>query len=734
MNYHEAAIFLEEGENNDKFNSHPKNQDALPAYLIVHNHWFYSLDFLASLLLLALATIEEPTITAFKVPVGVHGSLELLALFVVGIELAMKFRWLGWKTFFQHKRTFVKASTLLIMFIEAIIVLIRQTNHFRVTRAFRPIFLIDNRYCGGVRRFIRQTLQSLPPIIDMLALLMFFVLIFAIVGFYLFSPNKHDPYFSSFHRSFINLFVLLTTANFPDVMMPAYSHSRWAAVFFILYLSIVLYFLMSLMLAVVYETFTVIEKEKFRKLLLHKRKACQHAFKLLVSRQTPNRISFRHYEGLMKFFMPKKSRRDIYLSFKSLNICKSGYLSLDEFYQIYIAAAYSWKSKKLDTHWFHHTCEPFRTLLLAIHKLVTWKWFENFMYVVIFLNGVWVVIETVQISNGRYFVAGWSDIMFLSIYSLEAVLKLLGLGLDKYFSSGWNIYDFVVTSLAIVGLIAEICEKPFYYIMIFRPLRLLTLFKMKRRYHDIFGTLFILLPRMVSASIVLIILYYFFSIVGMELFAGENMKNCCKNTTVEDFYRYENETSNRNGYYYDNNFNNIFVSGVTLFELTVVNNWFIIMEGYASVTSEWSRIYFMTFYVVTMVVMTIVVAFILEAFLFRIQYQQVRDNDENHYLMKELMLQREELNFCFSSAHSLDELHHYTDDTETPETIIFIGTQRKTKNVLSLKMYEEEVKQWLLKAEQEECQHEHSRLMHGIMWNADEASINATYTRQSIST
>uniref|UniRef100_T1II00 Uncharacterized protein n=1 Tax=Strigamia maritima TaxID=126957 RepID=T1II00_STRMM len=85
--------------------------------------------------------------------------------------------------------------------------------------------------------------------------------------------------------------------------------------------------------------------------------------------------------------------------------------------------------------------------------------------------------------------------------------------------------------------------------------RLELIFKMKRRYHDIFGT----------------------------------------NSTVEDFYRYEN-TSFRNGYYHYNNFENLFISGVTLFELTVV-------------------------------VMTIVVAFILEAFLFRIQYKRVGNVD-----------------------------------------------------------------------------------------------------------
>ena len=42
------------------------------------------------------------------------------------------------------------------MMIEAITVLVRQDSHFRVTRALRPIFLVDNRYLRGVRRFSRQ--------------------------------------------------------------------------------------------------------------------------------------------------------------------------------------------------------------------------------------------------------------------------------------------------------------------------------------------------------------------------------------------------------------------------------------------------------------------------------------------------------------------------------------------------------------------------------------------------
>ncbi len=38
------------------------------------------------------------------------------------------------------------------MVVEAIVVTVRSNNHFRVSRALRPIFLMDNHYCGGVRR------------------------------------------------------------------------------------------------------------------------------------------------------------------------------------------------------------------------------------------------------------------------------------------------------------------------------------------------------------------------------------------------------------------------------------------------------------------------------------------------------------------------------------------------------------------------------------------------------
>jgi hypothetical protein len=73
--------------------------------------------------------------------------------------------------------------------------------------------------------------------------------------------------------------------------------------------------------------------------------------------------------------------------------------------------------------------------------------------------------------------------------------------------------------------------------------RLLTLFRMKKRFRDVFGTAVILYPRLLSAVIVLLLIYYFFAIIGMECFHNVDLVNCCKNTSVSQFFNYVEDGS-----------------------------------------------------------------------------------------------------------------------------------------------------------------------------------------------
>uniref|UniRef100_A0A2K6CU06 Voltage-dependent calcium channel protein TPC1 n=1 Tax=Macaca nemestrina TaxID=9545 RepID=A0A2K6CU06_MACNE len=703
MNYQEAAIYLQEGENNDKFFTHPKDAKALAAYLFAHNHLFYLMELATALLLLLLSLCEAPAVPALRLGIYVHATLELFALMVVVFELCMKLRWLGLHTFIRHKRTMVKTSVLVVQFVEAIVVLVRQMSHVRVTRALRCIFLVDCRYCGGIRRNLRQIFQSLPPFMDILLLLLFFMIIFAILGeFLLLRPRQAD----TARR------VTLCKYSFPDVMMPSYSRNPWSCVFFIVYLSIELYFIMNLLLAVVFDTFNDIEKRKFKSLLLHKRTAIQHAYRLLVSQRRPAGISYRQFEGLMRFYKPRMSARERYLTFKALNQNNTPLLSLKDFYDIYEVAALKWKAKKNREHWFDELPRTALLIFKGINILVKSKAFQYFMYLVVAVNGVWILVETFMLKGGNFFSkhVPWSYLVFLTIYGVELFLKVAGLGPVEYLSSGWNLFDFSVTVFAFLGLLAlALNMEPFYFIVVLRPLQLLRLFKLKERYRNVLDTMFELLPRMASLGLTLLIFYYSFAIVGMEFFCGIVFPNCCNTSTVADAYRWRNHTvGNRTvveeGYYYLNNFDNILNSFVTLFELTVVNNWYIIMEGVTSQTSHWSRLYFMTFYIVTMVVMTIIVAFILEAFVFRMNYSRKNQDSEvdggitlekeisKEELVAVLELYREAQGASSDVTRLLETLSQM--ERYQQRSMVFLGRRSRTKSDLSLKMYQEEIQEW----------------------------------------
>ncbi|KAF7689001.1 hypothetical protein HF521_013808 [Silurus meridionalis] len=493
MNYQEAAIYLQEGENNDKFYTHPRNPRALSAYLFVHNHLFYLMELLTGMLLMLLSLSEAPAVPPLRLDVYVHATLELLALVMVAFELCMKLRWLGFHTFIRHKRTMVKMSVLLIQFVEAIVVLVRQTSHLRVTRALRPIFLVDCRYCGAVRRNLRQIFQSLPPFIDILLLLLFFMVIFAILGFCLFSTNPADHYFNTLENSVVSLFVLLTTANFPDVMMPAYSHNRWSCMFFIVYLSIELYFIMNLLLAVVFDTFNGVEKVKFKSLLLHKRSAIEHAFQLLVSRQRPDGISLRQFDGLLRFYRPRMRSCDRFLTFKALNQSGTPMLRLEDFYSVYEVMGLRWKARRSGEHWFDDLPHTAFLIFKGINLAVKSKVFQYVMYIVVAVNGVWILVETNMLSSDFNWsrLVPWSYIVFLT-----------SLGPLAYFSSGWNLFDFSVTVIAFLGLIALAFQmEPFYFVVVLRPLQLLRLFKIKQRFRNVLDTMFELFPRMARCCV-----------------------------------------------------------------------------------------------------------------------------------------------------------------------------------------------------------------------------------------
>jgi len=697
LDHKEAAIYLEEGADLDP--PHPPwDRSVLTVLLLLHRKWLYTMDLIAAVCLLLLGFTETPCHPSLEAPLVLHVGVEIGCLMITLVVLLLKIR-TRWSTAWGERRDLAKLFLIVIYLLEAVVTFLRRKPHWRLSRSLRPVFLIENHYMTGIRRFLKQLIESLPPIIDIMGLMMFMITIYSVLGFYLLGPTQYSsgsPYFQSFSDSLVNLFVLLTTANFPDIMMPSYYENMAYTLFFISYLSINLYFLMNLMLTVVYKTFADVEEKKLSALNEGKAEAASKAFDLLKSEDS-GLVDISSFRGLMREYQPLAGDIDTLLMWKFLttNSVYSDKISRKEFGKVYQAISFRWSvmdEEKKVTCWYRGPSMVLVTIVTFLSWLVNTKGFEFAVYSLVGVNTALLVIQAalIQTTDQDHIVYNTHVGMgFMLLYVTEVLFKLLGLGLWGYLSCPWNVFDFLVTTTSLISMVMITSfdlEEHMSTIVVLRLVRVLRLFRMKKRFRDVFGTAVILLPHLVSTVIVLLLLYYFFAIIGLELFSSYNLLNCCKGTAIEPFYFHHSDPhAVLHGFYFMNNFHSLPEAGITLFELTVVNNWSIIMEAYVIVTgTSWTRLYFIIFYLFTIVVLTLVVAAILEAFLFRIQYKKkFMKEDESDQLSTSVTLSSAEL-LCLPQTfgsrlmsmlkYSLPKLEPGNDIT-----IFFRGDKRRSR-------------------------------------------------------
>merc|ERR1711959_213736 len=101
-----------------------------------------------------------------------------------------------------------------------------------------------------------------PTVLDVLFLMGLFIVLYAMLCVMLFADLGAGHYsaegkviFNNYGNALWNLYVLLSTANFPDVMMRSYAANPFNAIIFISFLMVVLYLIMALVLATIYNNY-----------------------------------------------------------------------------------------------------------------------------------------------------------------------------------------------------------------------------------------------------------------------------------------------------------------------------------------------------------------------------------------------------------------------------------------------------------------------------------------------
>ncbi|NXK01572.1 SCN2A protein, partial [Herpetotheres cachinnans] len=160
-----------------------------------------------------------------------------------------------------------------------------------------------------------------------------------------------------------------------------------------------------------------------------------------------------------------------------------------------------------------------------VFDFVTKQAFDISIMILICLNMVTMMVETDDQSEDMENILYWINLVFIVLFTGECVLKLISLR-HYYFTIGWNIFDFVVVILSIVGMfLAEMIEKYFVSPTLFRVIRLarigriLRLIKGAKGIRTLLFALMMSLPALFNIGLLLFLVMFIYAIFGMSNFA-----------------------------------------------------------------------------------------------------------------------------------------------------------------------------------------------------------------------
>ena len=130
----------------------------------------------------------------------------------------------------------------------------------------RPFIIIN--FLGSLRQSLRDFIRDLWSSITVLLTIFAWIYIFTRAGYYCFRFSFEGyAFFATPSLSFFSMLTLFTTANFPDVMLLAYHQGFYYVFFFLIFVIIGIFYLLSILLAIVFDNYKKrIEEISSRKL------------------------------------------------------------------------------------------------------------------------------------------------------------------------------------------------------------------------------------------------------------------------------------------------------------------------------------------------------------------------------------------------------------------------------------------------------------------------------------
>ena len=465
-------------------------------------------------------------------------------------------------------------------------------------------------------------------------------------------------YFSTVFDAFVSL-IVLTTASHPDVMVPIYQYNRFSAIYFILFLGIGAYIILNLLIAATYYQFKQLHQQSLQKRFTRRRVAFRAAFTVLARKAQKKRFAkLGNSETVTKELVRrllKKARihKDLIpLMYHHLETMGSAVLSWPQFCELFdMATKRPLSHQRTTQHPYYTRVRVFQWIQYFIRH----RFFRYFSYLVNMVSVVAITIElqiayedTLNRIDSRL---AYYNLFFTLYFALEQILKITGHGLRGYFRSYSNIYECLITlSVLLLQVISIILySSPFkvhepladttYFHILIRLINILILLRLLRvlvqveSLHQLTRFIVNLVKNLCGFFGVIMIVYYTFALLGMELFL--DIQGPLQDVTTDCLEQQCNTHDNLT--YAATDFSDFASSVVTLWDVMVVNNWFIFLENFAQNTmlAWWSKIYFVAWWIVSSIVcINFFTALVVGTFLSNIEefYEQQERNSQESKL------------------------------------------------------------------------------------------------------
>ncbi|XP_033617576.1 two pore calcium channel protein 1 isoform X3 [Fukomys damarensis] len=598
-----------------------------------YNHWMMGMaTYIFICVDLSLALFEEPAL--FPLPFVATALTEVLCLTAFSVRLVHFAKVTPQMVFWKDMKNICIMVTIMVTLIDLIIYGSLAAVHIhsiRWTRALRPVFLINFPESRQTRRAFRSIRNTLPDILYVFLLFLFSVLMFSLIALKLFGDRglktaEGAPYFTNILEIAFELYVLVTTANNPDIMMPAYNVNWWYSLYFITYIIINTYIFMSVFLAVVYNNYRKHLKNEIRKLAYLKRHKMMQAFHILkVKVGTEFVVKEATWKQLAKVVAPDISSSHLELLLRISDEGQQGYVDKMSFLRLADLLNIQVVTVNLRRHpleaWVPRVYQSSMSLLVqrvVRHRIFVWAY-----DVIILINAIFIALDE------KHLFISYAEWLFLTLYIIEILLKLYTYEPRAYFGRKqyWNWFDALIIFAALVATTASAAiqsarkynsRQILDIVLILRILRLLRVIITIERFRVIVTTLINIGPTMLTFGGLVFVVYYTFAVIGMEIFYGK-VQFFDPNFTSPDALVCGNPALKGSAFardrYCKNNFNDLASSFIVLMELTVVNQWHVLAGGFALVTHQAAKLYFILFHIVVVIlIVNIFIAFILEAF------------------------------------------------------------------------------------------------------------------------